>query len=221
MRTKGLSLGLALGAALALGGGSLAAWTLAGGANPAEQAPRTAGGVLRVLYAQPFVLEHGYRFDWRRERPTLEAGWLLVLEVDPRRVVPRQELEPVLYVGDATAERVNHGADSGRVVAIVPARRGATGGPELDLASTPMWFGTPALPEQVDAATVRAEAELARRAGIRAPPSEELATARQAGGSLARFEDRTELARHAARVLWTWSPADRELAEGMLAPPVK
>jgi hypothetical protein len=52
-------------------------------------------------------------------------------------VYPRQTAEPVLYIGATTAERVNIGHESGRVVAIVPSALNEQGevAPRAGLAS--------------------------------------------------------------------------------------
>ena len=76
---------------------------------------------LHLLHAQRFDLDKAYTHWWRAERPRVSSGWLLVLSADPDLVYARQVREPVLYVGNQTAERVNVGYESGRIVAIVPA----------------------------------------------------------------------------------------------------
>ena len=111
--------------------------------------PATPAPVIDVLHAQPFQLEQPFAFSWRKERPLVTEGIVLVLKVDPALVYPRQTAEPVLYVGDQTAERVNVGYSSGHVVAIVPAHE--------NLSTSPVWFGTPALPEQIDKARIAEE----------------------------------------------------------------
>ena len=120
--------------------------------------PDVPAAVDDVIYARSFALENGYEFNWSNERPLVTTGTILVLKVNPDLVVPRQTAEPVLYVGNQTAQRVNFGNESGHVIAIVPG--------EVDLATSPIWFGTPELPEQVDAATVKAERAQADAAGI-------------------------------------------------------
>ena len=87
-------------------------------ANPPE-IPATPAGVDEVVYARAFTLEKGYKFEWRKDRPLLTEGTILILKVNPDLVYARQIAEPVLYVGDTTAERVNIGYGSGRVIAIV------------------------------------------------------------------------------------------------------
>ncbi len=115
----------------------LAACT-AGAFAGTPEVPSTPAAVDGILLAQPFTLDEPYEFAWQAEHPMVSSGMILVLEVNPDLVLPRQTLEPVLYVGNSTAERVNNGYPSGKVVAIVPGT--------VNLASAPIWFGEPALP---------------------------------------------------------------------------
>ncbi|MCK6445936.1 MAG: hypothetical protein L6Q99_06035 [Planctomycetes bacterium] len=182
----------------------------------------TVGGVRGLLFAQPYVLDQGFEHTWRAEKPSSRAGWLLVLDVDPDLVVPQEGYEPVLFVGDQTAERVNRGVGSGHLVVIVPADLDhARGEPALDLFVGPMWFGTPRLPEQVDAKAIADEFAAARRAGVRAFASEHVALAKQQGGGFVALKDRTELERYAATLVQTWAPDEYEFAQGLLQPLVK
>ncbi len=118
--------------------------------------PPTPAPVLDVVYARPFALEQGYEFTWRKEKPLVTEGYLLVLKVNPALVYPRQSAEPVLYVGDTTAERVNVGYPSGHLVVIVPGKLA-----DFDLKKTLIWFGTPDLPERCTAKTIAEEREKA------------------------------------------------------------
>ena len=98
-----------------------------------QKFPPTPAAIDEVVYARSFELDQGYKFEWRKEQPLVKKGVILVLKVDPDLVYPRQIAEPVLYVGDQTAERVNIGYKSGHVVAIVPG--------EVDLNKAMIWFG--------------------------------------------------------------------------------
>lgn len=168
-------------------------------------------GVHRIVSAQPFVLDEAWAHVWRKEQPRFDAGWLVVLDVDPSLVLPRQNFEPVLYAGDQTVERVNHGEQSGRVIAIVPCARDARGLPALDLARTPFWFGTPDLPERVDAAMVRAERTRAEAQGVR--PIEVGETL-----EILRLHDRGDLDQRCGLLVLQHSPAEQDLGTGLLAP---
>ncbi len=114
-----------------------------------EPAPKTPTVVRDVLHVRPFTLETGYLFTWVPERPTVDRGVIVVLSVDPALVVPRNAPEPILYAGDRVVERLNWGNESGRVIAIIPG--------SFDVASEPIWFGSPGLPGRVPRDQVRAE----------------------------------------------------------------
>ena len=158
---------------------------LAGPAVATPPLPETPAPVRGLLYARPFTLETPFRYDWSAEHPEVRSGLMLVLEADPALLRPRETQEPVLFVGSLPAQRTSRGFESGRVVVLVP-------GP-VDLAADPIWFGTPGLPEQVDASVVRAERGLAARAAI-GPPGRRAADAALAkGGEPARFASKTEL----------------------------
>src|SRR5262245_56384925 len=87
-----------------------------------DAAPKTPSAIAGVLYSRTFTLEKGYAFEWRKERPTVGEGTILVLEAPAAWLRPRQVAEPVLYVGGSTAERVNRGDGSGRLVVVVPGK---------------------------------------------------------------------------------------------------
>jgi hypothetical protein len=178
----------------------------------AETNGTAAGGVRRIVSVQPFVLERPWTHVWRAEQPSYDAGYLVVLEVDSALVEPKQTEEPVLYAGDETVERINHGFESGRVVAIIPSARGADGAPSLDLARTPIWFGSAALPERIDAAAVRAQRDAAARLGVAAltpPPAAKLQT----------LASRDDLDRLAGLLVLEHSPVEQDLGTGLLATP--
>ena len=161
---------------------ALAALALVAATPPLPELPAP---VRNVLYARPFTLEAGFRSDWSAERPEVREGTILVLEADPALLRPRETAEPILYVGPYVAQRISRAHESGRVVAFVPGR--------VDLAVEPVWFGTPGLPEQVDAAAVRAERALADAARIRPLDARSVKVAVARGGVAARFASRLEL----------------------------
>ena len=171
-------------------------------------APVRAGAIRGLVVARPFVLAESYAHEWRLEKPVVNAGWLLVLAVDPTYVAPRQAAMPVLMAGEQTLECVNFGQDEGNVVAILP-------GAELDLASTAFWFGAPELPERVDDAWIAIE-----RASLR-PGDAVTFTAAEIGrarGAPLEVPDRVELDRQAALLILEHSPLEREIAEQLLVP---
>jgi hypothetical protein len=173
--------------------------------------PDTPAAIDEVIYARPFTLEEGYKFEWRKEQPLVKEGYILVLSVDPDLVYPRQTAAPVLYVGDQTAERVNLGYKSGHVVAIVPGK--------LDLKKTLIWFGTPELPERCTAKTIQEERRLAEQAGIKPPAEKEMASARTRGGELLNATDRYELRHQLADLIKLYAPDETSLIEHLLMPP--
>ena len=180
--------------------------------------PVEAQGVIDVLFAQPYVLDQAYVHTWRAERPLTGAGYLLVLEVEEAFTVPRNTKESVLYVGGEVAERLNWGTGSSRAIALVPAPLDADGAPALDLETALIFYGSPELPERVDAALIQEELAAARAAGVEALSGARALTALEAGGGLKRFAGRTALERHAARLLLEYSPSEAELAESLLVP---
>lgn len=174
--------------------------------------------IRELVYAVPFRVEKGFVHEWRRERPLISAGYLLVLAVDPEYVRPRETAEPVLYAGDQTLERVNHGFDSGRVVAILPSDLDADGGVALDLARTPFWFGAPDLPERVDAAEVARQRAAAAAGKLRAFSAEEVRAARRRGGEMLELARREDLEARAGLLVLEHSPEEHQLGEDLLMP---
>ncbi|MBN1512346.1 MAG: hypothetical protein JXB13_10050 [Phycisphaerae bacterium] len=178
--------------------------------------PQTPAAVDEIVYARPFSLETGYQFQWNAEKPLVREGYVLVLKVDPALAVTRQALEPVLYVGQQTAERVSVSEASGHIVAIVP-------GPvdKLDLTQTPVWFGTPALPEQVNSTQIAAENVQAAKAGIVPFDKPVVERALANGGARLRVADYSELRRQLADVIEQYSPQEKDLINGLRAPRVE
>jgi len=165
--------------------------------------PWTPVPVRNILYARPFTLERPFRNDWSKARELVSTGVLVVLEVDPALVVPRDTLEPVLYAGNVPVQRLNHGHLSGRVIGIVPGN--------IDLATAPIWFGTPELPERVTDGIVRSERARADQAGIRPFDPERIAGVRRA---TVTTKDLAALLRDvAAGLVDQYSPQEKELAD--------
>ncbi len=176
--------------------------------------PPTPAAVEEVVYARPFTVNEGFRFDWRKEGFQVKAGTILVIKVNPDLVIPRQVAEPVLYVGNQTAMRLNSGNESGYVIAIVPG--------DVDLAKDPIWFGTPELPERVDAATIQVEREKADKAGIKPISSEKAQAARAKGGERINAADLGALLRDTlAGLVEQYSPQEKRLSDTWRMPVVK
>jgi len=177
-----------------------------GSARPATPAP-----VKSILFAQPFTLETPFINTFSKEREKVSNGVLIVLEVDPALVVPRNTLEPVLYAGNVTVQRLNQGEQSGRVIGIVPGT--------INLATAPIWFGTPALPERVTQSTVQYERGLAERAGVRAFPPAQLSSIQRP--VVAAKDLATLLRTVAADLVDQYSPQEKQLADSWRLPEAK
>lgn len=175
-------------------------------AEPASQKP-----VKDILYAQPFTLVKGYKNDWSKERELVSSGVLVVLEVDPALVEPRDVAEPILYAGNTPVQRLNHGEQSGRVIGIVPG--------VADLAGSPIWFGAPGLPERVTAETVRAERARAEKSGIRPFAAEKLRSVMRPPAAAPDFA--ALLRDQVAPLVLEYSPQEKDLAETWRLPVAK
>ncbi|MEQ8845806.1 MAG: hypothetical protein RIB58_13230 [Phycisphaerales bacterium] len=173
------------------------------------QLPATPAPVQDIVFAQPFTLDQGEVSNWRTERPNITSGYIIVLKVNPDLVYPRQSAEPVLYVGDTTAQRLNVGYRSGHVVAVVGAE--LTGEQAMDLSKVKIWFGTPELPERVDANRIAQESALADAAGIKPFSADKI------GDLLAQNETLSEpsmagILNEVASLIRRFSPQEEELA---------
>ncbi len=184
--------------------------SLPAGAQPdgAASAPPIAGKqtaadhTVAVDVAVPFHLAQGWRYTWRADRPVVDAGWLLVVEVDPALARPTQGLTPVLMVGSWPAERLSWSDQDSHMVVIVPE--------SLDLAETPVFWGPATLPEQLDPARCDAAAAAARHAGAVGVGAVPLAAALLAGGGPRSLADRKALYALAAELVATWVPDQAE-----------
>jgi hypothetical protein len=163
----------------------------------------TPAPVADVVHISPFTLEEGYRHDWSEERPFIKSGTLVVFQVNPDYVYPRNAAEPVLYAGNQTAQRLNQGNESGFVIAIIPG--------EIDLAREPVWFGSPELPERVNAETIEMERAQAEKAGIRPFDAEKIESVTREG--LGASDLAALLREPVAELLLKYSPQEKALAE--------
>lgn len=182
------------------------------GAPPALPDDAMTVGVT-VLDVQPFVLTEPATHYYRAEQPRFDRGLVLLLDVTDRDLLaPRQLAEPVLYVGAETAERVNQGWRSGKLVVIVPA---VDGDPADLLDGQPVFFGEPALPEQIQAGQARDARALAISRGLAAVP------APMATRSLSEplpFPDHGELLAWSTTWIATHAPDETDLIRGLTAP---
>jgi len=175
--------------------------------------PTTPAAVEDIVYARPFTLEQGYRYIFSKERPWVTEGTLLVLKVNKDFVYPREIAMPVLYVGNQPAERLNRGHESGHVIVIVPGK--------VDLNRTPIWFGAPNFPHEVDAATANAQRELAENAGIKPFSQERVNAALAEGGKRIRAADQRTLLRDVvSELILRYSPQEKQLASDYRVPVV-
>lgn len=171
----------------------------------------TPQAVLDVVYVQPFSLKVGYTHYWRAEKPFVKSGTLAVFKVNPNLVYPRNALEPVLYVGNQTAERLNFGNDSGYVVAIIPG--------DVDLSNSRAWFGTPELPERVNERKIKLETELADKGSIKQLDPDAVKKVTQQNLDVPDLP--TLLRDYAAELVLKYSPQEKALADAWRLPIAK
>jgi len=193
------------------------AWSTNRGTDDPPAIPAdTLASEVALVYAQPFVLEQPATHTWRAEQPSFSAGMLLVIEVEDRGLIQsRQVYEPVLYAGAQTAEKINTGSESGHLVVVVPAPLAADGSVDLDLGATPIFFGEPALPEQVTAEIVQSELDRAVARGLGGSSASQIASAMQ---DMVSFPDHGELHAFAASLIEAYSPQEVDLIAGLRAP---
>ena len=168
MRTTALLLASTVAAVAMLGADGAAQST-----TPAKQItdvspiPATPAAIHELVLARPFTLDKSYVHEYRKERPNVDAGVIIVVRVDGDLVRARQVAQPVLMVGSQVVEPANVGYASGFVVAIVPAPRKADGSVELDLSKAAIYFGQPQLPESMDQTWTDAQRKAAELTGMR------------------------------------------------------
>ncbi|MFG0319522.1 MAG: hypothetical protein ACF8XB_19785 [Planctomycetota bacterium JB042] len=212
MKTSHLILSLVLGGGVLAGAVTAFVRTVADDDRSPEAAPPPAAEQpeIELVSARRFALDTPYTHWWRAEQPRFDGGWLVVLRVDHELVRPRQTAEPVLVVGDETAERLNVGLGSGRVVALVPG--------DVDLAASPIFFAPPALPEELTEADVRARRDEAVAGGVDPIGAEAVAAAL---GEPLRFPSEDELRVHAADVIERHAPDEVDLVRGLRVPRIR
>jgi hypothetical protein len=128
-------------------------------------------------------------------------------------MVPHQTKEPVLFVGAQTADRVNTGQDSGRIVAIVPG--------EFRLEDAPIFYGGENLPEELRQVHIDAELAAARASGAIAPTAETIGKATAGVGAGQTFATDYQLRRRAIDLVEQYSPTEKDLIAGWRVPLVK
>ncbi len=173
--------------------------------------PATPAAVKGILALRRFTLATPYQYTWSSERRMVATGTLVVLEVDPAYVIPRDTLQPVLFAGNVAIHRLNQGDKSGRVIGIVPG--------DVDLATVPIWFGTPQLPERLTPALIDSERALAAKAGVRA--FGQAKTAAVTRPRLAAADLASLLRTTGAELVLQYSPQEKALAESWRLPTAK
>lgn len=143
---------------------------------PALPATPSATVGVKIISIQGVVLGSSYATDFRSEHPQVIAGWLMVIEADKAVLAPRSLAEPlVLASGTRSAdgkvwtesvEWFNHGFASGHRVCFIPSPLNEQGVLTNELKGVRVWFGTPRLPESVDAAALEQERALADGASV-------------------------------------------------------
>lgn len=169
-----------------------------------------------LLEAHPFTLEQSSTHWWRAEQPAYDAGWLVVLDVrDDALIAPRQSAQPVLQVGAETAEPMNVGYGSSKVVAMVPSKRDASGALTFDLTKAPIFYGDASLPEELDGKLLQARLEEAKAMGVVAVTEEAFDAARH---EVQSFATDYQMRRFAADLIERFAPDEVDLVQGMRAP---
>ena len=171
---------------------------------------------VKVVQARPFTLSTPYTHYWQAEQPLVSSGVALVLQVEDRALIhPRQAAVPVLYVGDTPVEKLNAGHESGFVVALVPAGVDGNGQVDLDLSTTPIYFGDAELPERIDAAMAQAQLGQAVARGEQPQATADIAAAAR---DQVHFDNDHQLRVWAADLIEAYSPQEVDLVRGLRAP---
>ncbi len=163
---------------------------------------------LKLIYAQKFEVEEPFVHDWQSEPARFHKGVLVVLEADQNYIHPRNSLEPVLYAGTTTVQKLNRAHLSGRVIGIIPG--------DVFLEDLPIWFGEPALPEQLTADDIEKQFNAARDAGITALPKAAIVAVTD---EFVRSENLSAYLReHGADVVLRYAPQEESLAKSWRLP---
>jgi len=208
MKTFKIVLSLALVVIL---GGAVTAYVKAVQSHEPAAVPAVPQSLpIELVSAQRFTLETPYTHWWRVEQPKFNDGWLLVLRADVELLRPRQAREPVLVVGDETAERVNIGHASGHLIAFVPG--------DVELTGARIFFAPPDLPEELSKSDVAGLA--AEAVTLDVPAVDEGRVAAALGTPLA-FRSDHELRVHAADLIEKFAPDEVDLVRGLRVPLVR
>jgi hypothetical protein len=184
-------------------------------ATPLPPLPALPAGVSEVVLVREFRLASGYEHRFSKEKPTVTAGYIMVLRASSDLLASRQVAMPVLMVGATPVEPMNVGFASGTIVVVVPSAVKEDGSLALDLATSPVHFAAPVLPETIDAAFGAKQSALALRSGIAPPTAEALAAAKRAGGAVASVADREALDRVLGALVRTYAADESDIADAL------
>jgi len=158
---------------------------------------------LTLVEAEPFQVEKPIVFRVAGKDVKAKEGWILVLEADLDVLEPVDLPDRALFVGDCLAQKVNSGYKDGHVVVITS---------KVDLATSPIWFGSRWLPHQVNARAMEREQESIRRAGLEPRGEKERKQALARGGEKVEAFDLSDLCFLQRDRILRYAPAEREMA---------
>lgn len=177
--------------------------------------PATPAGITTLLEVREFRLGEAYEHRFSKEKPSVTAGYLVVLRAPSAYLAPRQVEMPVLMAGTTPVEPLNVGYASGQLVAIIPSPVDAQGKLTLDLASTPIYFAPPSLPEQIDADFAKRLLAQAERSGIRGATADVMRQAKAKGGATLELANREALDVVAGGLVRHYAADEVEVADAL------
>lgn len=158
---------------------------------------------LELLHAERFHVDKPFQFTSRADRAAYQDGWLMVLAGDPELLRLRQVRQPVLFVGNQVASRINHGVGSGKLVVLVPG--------DFKVETAPIFFGGDTLPEELRQPAIDSELDAARAAGAKVPSGPALANAVREG--VRTFADDYQLRLRAIELVALHAPDEQALIQ--------
>lgn len=177
--------------------------------------PATPAAITELVELREFRIAEAYEHRHSKDKPSVSAGYLMVIRAPSEYLAPRQVEMPVLMVGSMPVEPMNVGFASGLLVAVVPSALDAQGKLALDLARTPIYFAPPALPEQIDEAFGKQLLGLATRSGVVAQSADALARAKTAGGAAVAVANRDALNKIAGTLVRTYAVDETDVADAL------
>lgn len=210
------ALTLLVATALSFAQGGAQAVASPGPALPALPVTPSINTVPTIISLQPITIKEPYATDFRSEHPQVSSGWLMVIRGDAAVLAPRALAEPLLLASGSdwieSVEWFNHGFATGYRVCFIPSTGEQHGGAPRTMEGLRVWFGSPQLPEIVDAKTLQSERALADRVGIVAASGVKIENS--AAKTLA---NRDELVSAAKALIARWAP-DESQAEAASVP---